>query len=153
MRCSLLMQALTSSFIKPASNRSCLFAAQVATAEPDMVASNQSSDERLAKFRELLAKADKGKGVDAYIIPTEDPHMVLQNCPVAQTCIQHLDKTCKTAIQTCCLSESFAAAKTQDLFRIRGKHLCLGKFCDPVRTVLSVSLESGLQGYGLFEIL
>lgn len=41
-----------------------------------MVLDAKSSDERLAKFRDLLAKADKGKGVDAYIIPTEDPHMV-----------------------------------------------------------------------------
>ena len=41
-----------------------------------MVIDSKTSDERLAKFRDLLAKADKGKGVDAYIIPTEDPHMV-----------------------------------------------------------------------------
>ena len=51
---------------------------RVATAEEPMVKSTKTSDERLAEFRNLLAKADKGKGVDAYIIPTEDPHMVQQ---------------------------------------------------------------------------
>lgn len=32
-------------------------------------------DPKLAKLRELMAKADGGKGVAAYIVPTEDPHM------------------------------------------------------------------------------
>jgi hypothetical protein len=32
-------------------------------------------DERLSKLREQMAKADGGKGVAAYIVPTEDPHM------------------------------------------------------------------------------
>ncbi len=33
-------------------------------------------DERLVKLRLELAKADGGAGVDAFIIPSEDPHMV-----------------------------------------------------------------------------
>ena len=38
-------------------------------------ASANGGDPRLAKLRELMAKADGGKGVAAYIVPTEDPHM------------------------------------------------------------------------------
>eukprot|EP00879_Flechtneria_rotunda_P015989 GHRR01016722.1.p1 GENE.GHRR01016722.1~~GHRR01016722.1.p1 ORF type:complete len:698 (+),score=235.84 GHRR01016722.1:303-2396(+) len=34
-----------------------------------------AADPRLTKLRELMAKADGGKGVAAYIVPTEDPHM------------------------------------------------------------------------------
>ena len=49
---------------------------KAAAIEEPMVGSKKSSDERLSEFRKLLSKADKGKGVDAYIIPTEDPHMV-----------------------------------------------------------------------------
>ena len=34
-------------------------------------------DERLALLRAAMKKADGGKGVEAFIVPTEDPHMVL----------------------------------------------------------------------------
>jgi Xaa-Pro aminopeptidase len=34
-----------------------------------------AGDPKLAKLRELMAKANGGKGVQAFIIPTEDPHM------------------------------------------------------------------------------
>jgi len=34
-----------------------------------------AGDPKLAKLRELMAKANGSKGVQAYIIPTEDPHM------------------------------------------------------------------------------
>ena len=36
----------------------------------------EPADERLALLRKEMKKADEGKGVDAYIIPTEDAHMV-----------------------------------------------------------------------------
>lgn len=36
----------------------------------------EAVDERLQKLRKEMASADGGRGVDAYIIPTEDPHMV-----------------------------------------------------------------------------
>lgn len=32
-------------------------------------------DPRLVALRKLMASADGGRGVAAYIIPTEDPHM------------------------------------------------------------------------------
>ena len=35
------------------------------------------ADSKLDQLRKEMAKADQGKGVQAYIIPTEDPHMVL----------------------------------------------------------------------------
>ena len=38
----------------------------------------QPDDERLTLLRKEMKKADGGKGVDAYIIPTEDAHMA---CP------------------------------------------------------------------------
>ena len=34
------------------------------------------ADERLTLLRKEMEKADGGKGVDAYIVPTEDAHMV-----------------------------------------------------------------------------
>lgn len=47
-----------------------------ATAAADGAPSNGSTaDPRLVKLREAMSKADGGKGVTAYIIPTEDPHM------------------------------------------------------------------------------
>ena len=33
---------------------------------------------KVEQLRKEMAKADHGKGVQAYIIPTEDPHMVPQ---------------------------------------------------------------------------
>ncbi len=43
-----------------------------------MAGSNGASvpDPKLSALRQALTQADGGKGVDAYIIPTEDPHMV-----------------------------------------------------------------------------
>lgn len=47
-----------------------------ATAAAAAAPSNGSTaDPRLVKLREAMSKADGGKGVSAYIIPTEDPHM------------------------------------------------------------------------------
>ena len=34
------------------------------------------TDKKLVELRKSLASAEGGAGVDAYIIPTEDPHMV-----------------------------------------------------------------------------
>ena len=34
------------------------------------------ADSRLVALRQAMAAADGGAGVDAYIIPSEDPHMV-----------------------------------------------------------------------------
>jgi hypothetical protein len=35
-----------------------------------------AKDERVEALREQMRFADGGRGVDAYIIPSEDPHMV-----------------------------------------------------------------------------
>lgn len=47
----------------------------MATAAPEAPAAVTAIDENLNKLRELMLKADGGKGVHAYIVPTEDPHM------------------------------------------------------------------------------
>jgi len=39
-----------------------------------VTAAESGGDERLAAFREKMAAAQNGKGVDAYIIPSDDPH-------------------------------------------------------------------------------
>jgi hypothetical protein len=36
---------------------------------------SDGGDPRLARLRAAMSRADGGKGVTAYIIPTEDPHM------------------------------------------------------------------------------
>lgn len=41
------------------------------------VASSAQGDGKVEQLRKLMAAADGGKGVQAYIIPSEDPHMVL----------------------------------------------------------------------------
>lgn len=41
-----------------------------------MVASNDSPSPKLDELRTLLSKAQDGEGVAAFIIPTEDAHMV-----------------------------------------------------------------------------
>ena len=55
--------------------------AEAAADDADMVAgtggaSNGAADPKLAALRQQMAAADGGKGVDVYVIPTEDPHMV-----------------------------------------------------------------------------
>jgi hypothetical protein len=49
-------------------------AAQQADAPP--AAPAPAKDEKLNRMREAMAKADGGKGVHAFIVPSEDPHMV-----------------------------------------------------------------------------
>ena len=39
-------------------------------------ASSGPTDPKLVALRQQMAAADGGKGVDVYVIPTEDPHMV-----------------------------------------------------------------------------
>ena len=41
------------------------------------VAAPAKPDAKVEQLRKLMAAADGGKGVQAYIIPSEDPHMVL----------------------------------------------------------------------------
>jgi Xaa-Pro aminopeptidase len=47
-------------------------AAAVAAAAPS---NGSAGDPRLVRLREAMSKVDGGKGVTAYIVPTEDPHM------------------------------------------------------------------------------
>ena len=57
---------------------------KVATVEAPMATNGASAaDDKLLALRELMEKADGGNGVDAYIVPTEDPHMV---CTSVQIC-------------------------------------------------------------------
>jgi hypothetical protein len=42
----------------------------------EAAADGAGGDARLAGLRAEMAKAAGGKGVDAYIVPSEDPHMV-----------------------------------------------------------------------------
>lgn len=39
-------------------------------------AATAGKDLKLEALRQLMREADGGRGVDAYIVPTEDPHMV-----------------------------------------------------------------------------
>ena len=39
-------------------------------------ASSGPTDPKLVALRQAMAGADGGKGVDVYVVPTEDPHMV-----------------------------------------------------------------------------
>ena len=43
--------------------------------DPDAAAQAAPVDERLAAVRRAMAAVDGGKGVHAFIVPTEDPHM------------------------------------------------------------------------------
>ncbi|KIY93943.1 X-Pro aminopeptidase, partial [Monoraphidium neglectum] len=47
-------------------------AAAAAAAAPS---NGGAGDDRVARLREAMARADGGKGVQAYIVPSEDPHM------------------------------------------------------------------------------
>ena len=50
---------------------------KVATIKAPMAANGASAaDDKLVALRKLMKKADRGNGVEAYIVPTEDPHMV-----------------------------------------------------------------------------
>ena len=40
-------------------------------------------DPKLVALRQQMAYAEDGKGIDVYIIPTEDPHMVRGACWMA----------------------------------------------------------------------
>ncbi len=51
-------------------------ASSPATAPAAPPAAAAAPDARLAAFRQALAQADGGKGVQAFIVPSEDPHMV-----------------------------------------------------------------------------
>lgn len=46
-------------------------------AQKSGVASSANGVAKVEQLRKLMAAANGGKGVQAYIIPSEDPHMVL----------------------------------------------------------------------------
>ena len=46
------------------------------TAVADKAGAGTQVSHKVELLRQEMAKADHGKGVQAYIIPTEDPHMV-----------------------------------------------------------------------------
>lgn len=50
---------------------------QTAGHRSDVASSPAQGDAKVEQLRKLMAAADGGKGVQAYIIPSEDPHMVL----------------------------------------------------------------------------
>lgn len=51
-------------------------ASSPATAPAAPPAAAAAPDARVAALRQALAQADGGKGVQAFIVPSEDPHMV-----------------------------------------------------------------------------
>ena len=82
-------------------------AVKVATVEAPMAPNGASTaDDKLVALRELMEKADGGNGVDAYIVPTEDPHMV---CTSVQVC---------NIINGCCSCCREAAVKLQQTFKL-----------------------------------
>lgn len=62
-------------FFRKAAAAPKLTARAAATEATMATEASVGGDAKLAALRELMRKADGGKGVDAYIIPTEDPHM------------------------------------------------------------------------------
>jgi hypothetical protein len=50
-------------------------AAAAAAAAAAAPSNGSGVDPRLVRLREAMSKVDGGKGVTAYIVPTEDPHM------------------------------------------------------------------------------
>lgn len=55
--------------------RNDFFVRATAVQERPMVAKGSKAG-KLAELRKLMSTANSGKPIDAYIIPTEDPHMV-----------------------------------------------------------------------------
>lgn len=49
-----------------------------ATAVAEQSSTGKQISHKVELLRQEMAKADHGKGVQAYIIPTEDPHMVMK---------------------------------------------------------------------------
>lgn len=45
-------------------------------AAPAATAAKAPADAKVARMREAMAAADGGRGVQAFIVPSEDPHMV-----------------------------------------------------------------------------
>ena len=101
-RLGLALQAPSVTRFRPPHQSRNSIKTKVAAIEEPMVGSKKSSDERLSEFRKLLAKADKGKGVDAYIIPTEDPHMVYSStCSFDQGDLLKLKDMCSSLHLLC----------------------------------------------------
>ncbi|KAL4527940.1 hypothetical protein Ndes2526B_g07731 [Nannochloris sp. 'desiccata'] len=60
------------------------------------------TDPKLVKLRELLASAESGTGVDALIVPSEDPHMseYPPECDARRSFISNFDGSAGTAVIT-----------------------------------------------------
>lgn len=71
-------------------------------AETAGTATNGADDPKLAALRKLMAEADGGRGVDAYIIPTEDPHMseYPPDCLARRAFISNFTGSAGTAVVT-----------------------------------------------------
>ena len=65
------------------------------------VASPAQGDAKVEQLRKLMAAADGGKGVQAYIIPSEDPHMVLPEAKhdILASTLDHHTPTCFSLTQ------------------------------------------------------
>jgi Xaa-Pro aminopeptidase len=61
-----------------------------------------ATDPKIIKLRELLAAAEAGKGVDALIVPSEDPHMseYPPECDARRSYISNFDGSAGTAVIT-----------------------------------------------------
>ena len=73
----------------------------MATAAPSS-ALETSHDPKVARLREILSTADKGSPVDAFIIPSEDPHMseYPPDCDARRAFISGFDGSAGTAVVT-----------------------------------------------------
>ena len=79
--------------------------AAVETAK-DLASNGHAVDNKLEELRSKMAAADGGKGVHAYIIPNEDPHMV---CKLANSLMTLIRDLCMLLLQAkggSCLSPS-----------------------------------------------
>ncbi|KAL4428500.1 hypothetical protein ABPG75_002589 [Micractinium tetrahymenae] len=77
-------------------------ASSPATAPAAPPAAAAAPDARLAAFRQALAQADGGKGVQAFIVPSEDPHMseYPPECDARRAFISGFDGSAGTAVVT-----------------------------------------------------
>ena len=73
-----------------------------AATETSAPASVSGTDHKLIKLREVLSTIDDGKSVDAFIIPSEDPHMseYPPECDARREFISGFDGSAGTAVVT-----------------------------------------------------
>lgn len=72
--------------------------------QTEVSAPSIKGDAKVEQLRRLMAAADGGKGVQAYIIPSEDPHMVRIRGALHHT-------TCCSACRPCFSSAALAAMR------------------------------------------